>query len=90
MTGLLDGYPVGHYDVLIELYLVGVGAPVAVYGPFDDPSLRALPLESERDDRFFFDDDRHFDDDYHYGAAGLGWALPGLALLGVVLRRRAR
>ncbi len=50
VTRLLDGYPAGYYDVLIELYDADDDDHVASYGPNDDTALRALPLEDEARD----------------------------------------
>lgn len=44
-TDLLDGYPTGYYDMLIELYDHEFHDHVASYGPFESPQLSVLPLE---------------------------------------------
>lgn len=44
-TVLNDGYPTAEYDVLIDLYEAGYSGIVATIGPFEDSSLRDLPLE---------------------------------------------
>ncbi len=44
-TDLVDGYPTGYYDVLIELYEYPSDYPVASFGSYDSPALAALPLE---------------------------------------------
>lgn len=44
-TTLNDGYPTADYDVLVDLYESGYSGIVATIGPFDDSSLRDLPLE---------------------------------------------
>lgn len=50
VTELLDGYPTGSYDILIELYDTWDGAFVAEIGPADTSALSFLPLEdAERD-----------------------------------------
>ncbi len=50
VTELLDGYPRGSYDLLIELYDTWDGAFVAEIGPADTSALSFLPLEdAERD-----------------------------------------
>ncbi|MEJ2612739.1 MAG: choice-of-anchor H family protein [Candidatus Thiodiazotropha sp.] len=70
VTRLLDGYPPGYYDVLIELYDVDGDILVAEYGPNEDRDLATLPLE-----------DRYQDDDGSDGgggATGLGILLLGL------------
>ncbi|MCU7929594.1 MAG: choice-of-anchor H family protein [Candidatus Thiodiazotropha sp. (ex Codakia rugifera)] len=76
VTRLLDGYPTGYYDVLIELYDADDELLVVNYGPYDDIDLSVLPMEdSFRDD---------YDDYGGGGAFGLGLVL--LGLLGVVVR----
>ena len=49
-TELADGYPAGYYDLRIEIYDAETGAWLASYGPYDDASLSALPLEDSYDD----------------------------------------
>ncbi|MEL7448723.1 MAG: choice-of-anchor H family protein [Pseudomonadota bacterium] len=49
-TDLVDGYPTGYYDVLIELYDRDFDELVAVYGPVENLSLFELPLEDEAAD----------------------------------------
>jgi hypothetical protein len=49
-TELADGYPTGYYDLRIEIYDVETGAWLSSYGPYDDASLTALPLEDSYDD----------------------------------------
>ncbi|MEW8016565.1 MAG: choice-of-anchor H family protein [Candidatus Thiodiazotropha endolucinida] len=51
VTRLLDGYPSGYYDVLIELYDGDNDLLAVNYGPYEDGDLAVLPLEdSYRDD----------------------------------------
>ncbi|MEW8027396.1 MAG: choice-of-anchor H family protein [Candidatus Thiodiazotropha sp.] len=51
VTRLLDGYPTGYYDVLIELYDGDDDLLAVNYGPYEDGDLAVLPLEdSYRDD----------------------------------------
>ena len=47
VTRLLEGYPEGHYDLLIELYDADWDQLVASYGPNEDPDLALLPLEDQ-------------------------------------------
>ena len=49
-TELADGYPAGYYDLRIEVYDTETGAWLASYGPYDDASLSALPLEDSYED----------------------------------------
>jgi hypothetical protein len=68
VTRLLDGYPTGYYDVLIELY-DGDDELLAVnYGPYEDDDLAVLPLE-----------DSYRDDDY--GGGGVALIMPVLLSL---------
>ncbi|MCU7809990.1 MAG: choice-of-anchor H family protein [Candidatus Thiodiazotropha sp. (ex Notomyrtea botanica)] len=80
VTRLLDGYPTGYYDVLIELYDADYDLLVVNYGPFEDRDLAVLPLE---------DIDR---DSYHEhgGGGALGPVLLLLALLAVTKGYRVR
>lgn len=55
-THLLEGYPTGYYDVLIELYEASWDEFVADYGPFEDPALRVLPLEDLARDDYYTSD----------------------------------
>ena len=50
-TELADGFPPGYYDVRIELYDADFDNWLLSYGPYDDASLSALPLEDS-----YFDD----------------------------------
>ncbi len=50
-TELADGFPSGYYDVRIELYDADFDDWLLSYGPYDDASLSALPLEGS-----YFDD----------------------------------
>jgi len=44
-TDLIEGYPTGNYDILIELYDAYDNAFVASFGPEDSSELSILPLE---------------------------------------------
>jgi hypothetical protein len=72
VTQLLEGYPTGYYDVLIELYDADWDVLVATYDPYDDVALQAIPLEDQQRD--------YPDDDGGGGGGGIGWL--GLLLLG--------
>jgi hypothetical protein len=53
-TELAEGFPAGYYDVRIELYDADTGEWLLNYGPYDDSSLTALPLEdSMHDDDYY-------------------------------------
>lgn len=77
VTRLLDGYPTGYYDVLIELYDADYDLLVDNYGPYEDRDLAVLPLE-----------DSYHDSDGGGGAMGPGLLL--LALLAVTRGYRTR
>jgi len=49
-TELVDGYPAGYYDVRIEVYDADNDEWLSSYGPYDDASLAALPLEDSYHD----------------------------------------
>jgi len=49
-TELADGFAPGYYDVRIELYDADDGDFLLSYGPYDDSSLAALPLEDSYQD----------------------------------------
>ncbi len=70
VTRLLDGYPTGYYDVLIELYDADYDLLVVNYGPYEDRDLAVLPLEDS------------YRDSYEEVSSGGGGAMgPGLLLL---------
>jgi hypothetical protein len=74
VTRLLDGYPSGYYDVLIELYDADSDQWLTEYDSDDDQDLAVLPLEDSYRD----------DDGNHEGGGGaldLGIVLLGLGLL---------
>ena len=53
-TELAEGFPPGYYDIRIELYDAEYGELLHNYGPYDDESLSALPLEdSVHDDDYY-------------------------------------
>jgi hypothetical protein len=51
VTELLQGYPTGRYDVLLELYDADTGLFLAEMGPRDSFELQELPLEDSDLDR---------------------------------------
>ncbi|MES9992437.1 MAG: choice-of-anchor H family protein [Candidatus Thiodiazotropha sp.] len=71
VTRLLDGYPTGYYDVLIELYDADYDLLEVNYGPYEDGDLAVLPLEDS------------YRDDYHVHGGG-GTSGLSLLLLGVL------
>lgn len=46
-TDLIEGYPTGNYDILIELYDTYDNSFVASFGPEDTSELAILPLEDD-------------------------------------------
>ncbi len=51
-TELSDGFPPGYYDMRIEVYDADYDEWLLSYGPYDDMSLSALPLEDSYHDDF--------------------------------------
>jgi len=49
-TELAEGFPPGYYDVRIEIYNADYDDWLLSYGPYDDASLSALPLEDSYQD----------------------------------------
>lgn len=89
-TELAEGFPVGYYDIRIELYDAEYGEWLLSYGPYDDVSLSTLPLE-----------DSVYDDDYIStgystevivaGHGGLGlWFIAALPLVGLLRKAVGR
>ena len=90
-TELAEGFPAGYYDIRIELHDAESGDYLLSYGPYNDASLSALPLE-----------DSVYDDasasiaystevivaGHSHGGLGL-WFVAGFSLVGL-LRRFAR
>ena len=66
VTRLLEGYPSGYYDVLIELYDADSGNQVTSFGPYDDWALSALPLEDDARDY-------NYPSSISYGGGSLDW-----------------
>ena len=88
-TELAEGFPAGYYDIRIELYDAVYGDYLLSYGPYDDASLSALPLEDS-----IYDDAGGIAYSTEvivagHSHGGLGpWLLAALCLIGV-LRKRA-
>jgi hypothetical protein len=89
-TELAEGFPAGYYDVRIELFDAETDEWLFSYGPYDDSSLSALPLE----DSVY--DDYYYSTAYTTGVivAGHGsidlWLLTIMVLSGVLARRSRR
>jgi hypothetical protein len=94
-TELDDGFSPGYYDVRIELYDADHNEWLLSYGPYDDASLSALPLEDS-----YYDDPDYINDGHlttevivsahgHHGA--MSWLLLLIpALITTVRRTRVR
>ncbi|NIA26688.1 MAG: hypothetical protein GWP02_01435, partial [Desulfobulbaceae bacterium] len=95
VTELVDGYPSGSYDILIELFDANDDSFLAYFGPDDTPELAFLPLEDSYRDTPIVPDIIIFDD---HGGGSLGWiailvlgfATIGRALLTVLGEKRAK
>lgn len=86
LTTLHSGYETAHYDVLIDLYEVGVNDPVVTISSNDSNELYALPLESSDRDKIYVD--THVDTYIEVEAGGsLSW-LSLMSLLGLGFMRR--
>jgi len=86
-TELAEGFPAGYYDIRIELFDAESGELLHIYGPYDDDSLSALPLE----DSIY--DDVHFTTGVTTevivaGHGGLGWMFIVAMVLAGLARNR--
>jgi hypothetical protein len=54
-TELAEGFEPGYYDIKIELYDAYTDAFILDYGPYQDTSLSALPLEDSYHDDMYYD-----------------------------------
>ena len=91
-TELADGFAPGYYDVRIELYDADYNEWLLNYGPYDDGSLSALPLE----DSYYDDIDLYVNYPIQTeviisanGHGSMGWWLLVVPALMVLLRRQA-
>jgi hypothetical protein len=89
LTTLQSGYQTAHYDVLIDLYEVGVSDPVATLSSNDTNALYALPLESRDRDPIYVAP--HVDTyiEVEAGGALSWWELLMLASLGLLAIRKS-
>ena len=84
MTTFLSGYSTDHYDILIDLYLVGYSDIVASYSDDDSNALYALPLESANYDEPYIEPYIEVIEISHGGSFSIGILL--LFLLTYLLR----
>jgi len=88
VTELTNGYPTGHYDLLIDLYDARWDELVSSYGALEDDSLLAIPLEeSIYDIPTFYDTSYDGYGSYSYGAGSLPSGLI-ILLTGLIALRR--
>lgn len=85
---LVDGFPAGYYDIRIDLYDADHHTWLLSYGPYEDNSLSALPLEDSYSDSFYDGASVSYETDvYVHGNGAInGWSL--LLLVGLVLMAR--
>ena len=77
-TELADGFSPGYYDIRIEVYDADSNDWLLSYGPYDDASLNALPLEDS-----YYDDLNYFNDGHltteiivsGHGHGAMSWLL---------------
>lgn len=86
---LVDGFPAGHYDIRIDLYDADHHAWLLSYGPYEDSSLSALPVEDSYRDSFYDGASVSYQTDVyvHGNGAMNSWGLLLLAGLVIVARR---
>lgn len=85
---LVEGFPAGYYDIRIDLYDADHNTWLLSYGPYDDNSLSALPLEDSYRDSFYDGTGVSYETDIyvHGNGAMNGWGL--LLLAGLVIMAR--
>ncbi|VAW70568.1 hypothetical protein MNBD_GAMMA10-131 [hydrothermal vent metagenome] len=85
-TELTEGYPAGYYDIRIALYDAGTDEWLLSYGPYENSSLSALPLEDNYNDGLTVGGTHGIETDIIITSAGSmsGWllAIPGLLVAG--------
>lgn len=86
---LVDGFPAGYYDIRIDLYDADHNTWLLSYGPYEDNSLSALPLEDSYRDSFYDGTGVSYETDIyvHGNGAMNGWGLVLLAALALIARR---
>lgn len=91
-TELVEGFPAGYYDIRIDLYDAHNNAWLLSYGPYENYSLSALPLEDSYSDSFYDGTVISYETDiYVHGNGSMnGWSLLLLAGLAIGARRFSR
>ena len=88
VSELLEGYPGGSYDILVELYDTWDDSLVADIGPESSSELSFLPLEDQERDEPIEPPDVVVVEDGGGAADPLSLLLAGLLLVTMVIRRR--
>ena len=89
-TELADGFPPGYYDVRVELYDADSDELLLSYGPYDDTSLSALPLEDSYYDDLYRDVSYPVETEVivaGHGHGSMSWWLLMAPLILVISRR---
>lgn len=84
-TELIEGFPSGYYDIKIELYHAGSEGWLTSFGPGDDSSLTALPLEDEYRDSDYYSYNYGYHNDYIEVSGGGSMGLISLILALIIL-----
>ena len=83
-TELTEGFPPGYYDIRIELYDAEYGDWLLSYGPYDDDSLGALPLEDSVYDDVYYSNG-YTTEVIVAGHGGIGlWLIAAFSLVGLL------
>ncbi len=82
-SDLVEGFPVGYYDVMIEVYDAADDYLLATYGPAESGELSYLPLEDENEDSGYVNDPVVVVSDGGGGSVA-GWTLLALLALAMV------
>lgn len=90
-TELADGFSPGYYDVRIEIYDADSNEWLLSYGPYDDASLNALPLEDSYHDDFNYLNDGHLTTEVivsGHGHGAMSWLLILFPILIALVRTK--
>ena len=87
-TELADGFPAGYYDIRIELYDADYNQWILTYGPYDDRSIRSLPLEDSFNDNHTLDTSFPVETEvFIAGSGSMSFWLLAVATLLLITRR---